>query len=178
MVYEGVVKGAARSTAPPPHPPTNPIGPASTVATIPTQHSEPKLPPQQFHALLPDLSICFSSFVHTTCSLSRSRPYLALDGIYHPLGAAFPNNSTRPRRTGHRGFQATDGTLTLHGHRLPTDFDSARWLGHAPRPHTGVPRREHPFEDELFPLHSPLLGESWLVSFPPPSYMLKFSGYS
>ncbi|CAN0199490.1 unnamed protein product, partial [Ectocarpus fasciculatus] len=29
---------------------------------------------------------------------------------------------------------------------------------------------------ELFPLHSPLLGESWLVSFPPLSYMLKFSG--
>ena len=30
----------------------------------------------------------------------------------------------------------------------------------------------------LFPLQSPLLGESWLVSFPPPSYMLKFSGSS
>ena len=29
---------------------------------------------------------------------------------------------------------------------------------------------------ELFPLHSPLLGESWLVSFPPLNYMLKFSG--
>ncbi len=28
----------------------------------------------------------------------------------------------------------------------------------------------------LFPLHSPLLGESWLVSFPPLSDMLKFSG--
>ena len=27
-----------------------------------------------------------------------------------------------------------------------------------------------------FPLHSPLLGESWLVSFPPLSDMLKFSG--
>ena len=29
---------------------------------------------------------------------------------------------------------------------------------------------------ELFPLHSPLLGESWLVSFPPLNNMLKFSG--
>ena len=29
---------------------------------------------------------------------------------------------------------------------------------------------------ELFPLHSPLLGESWLVSFPPLNYMLKFGG--
>ena len=34
------------------------------------------------------------------------------------------------------------------------------------------------FTSDLFPLHSPLLRESWLVSFPPPSYMLKFSGYS
>ena len=32
------------------------------------------------------------------------------------------------------------------------------------------------FQSELFPLHSPLLGESLLVSFPPLSYMLKFSG--
>ena len=34
------------------------------------------------------------------------------------------------------------------------------------------------FQSELVPLHSPLLRESLLVSFPPPSYMLKFSGYS
>ena len=31
---------------------------------------------------------------------------------------------------------------------------------------------------ELFPLHSPLLGESLLVSFPPLNNMLKFSGSS
>jgi hypothetical protein len=34
------------------------------------------------------------------------------------------------------------------------------------------------FQVELFPLHSPLLRESLLVSFPPLSYMLKFSGSS
>ena len=34
------------------------------------------------------------------------------------------------------------------------------------------------FHIELFPLHSPLLRESLLVSFPPLSYMLKFSGSS
>ncbi len=43
-------------------------------------------------------SKCFSSFHHCTCSLSVSRQYLALDGIYHPLRAAFPNNSTRRSR--------------------------------------------------------------------------------
>jgi hypothetical protein len=36
----------------------------------------------------------FSSFPHGTCSLSVSRLCLALDGIYHPFWAAFPNNST------------------------------------------------------------------------------------
>ena len=37
----------------------------------------------------------FPSFPHGTCSLSVSRRYLALDGGYHPLRAAFPNNPTR-----------------------------------------------------------------------------------
>ncbi len=32
------------------------------------------------------------------------------------------------------------------------------------------------FQSEHIPLHSQLLGESLLVSFPPLSYMLKFSG--
>ena len=31
---------------------------------------------------------------------------------------------------------------------------------------------------ELFPVRSPLLGESWLVSIPPLNNMLKFSGLS
>jgi hypothetical protein len=34
------------------------------------------------------------------------------------------------------------------------------------------------FQVGLFPVHSPLLGESWLVSFPPLIDMLKFSGCS
>ena len=33
-------------------------------------------------------------------------------------------------------------------------------------------------QGELFPLQSPLLGESWLVSFPPLNNMLKFGGSS
>ena len=41
-------------------------------------------------------------------------------------------------------------------------------------------RRKPPadLQNELFPLHSPLLGESLLVSFPPLNNMLKFSGFS
>ena len=34
------------------------------------------------------------------------------------------------------------------------------------------------FKFGLFPVRSPLLGESWLVSFPPLIDMLKFSGWS
>jgi hypothetical protein len=36
----------------------------------------------------------FSSFLHSTCSLSVSHPYLAFDGIYHQLCAAIPSNTT------------------------------------------------------------------------------------
>jgi hypothetical protein len=54
-----------------------------------------RFPLNDFKHLLTLFSKFFSSFVHTTCSLSVSRPYLALDGIYHPLWAAFPNNPTR-----------------------------------------------------------------------------------
>lgn len=39
------------------------------------------------------------------------------------------------------------------------------------------PREGPDFKFELLPLHSPLLGQSLLVSFPPLIDMLKFSGY-
>ena len=48
-------------------------------------------------------------------------------------------------------------------------------------PHATIPTRVDDvrgFSDGLFPLHSPLLRESLLVSFPPLSDMLKFSGLS
>ncbi|KAI3458391.1 hypothetical protein Pfo_015054 [Paulownia fortunei] len=54
-----------------------------------------RLPPNNFKHFLTLFSKSFSFFPHGTCSLSVSRPYLALDGIYRPIGAAFPNNPTR-----------------------------------------------------------------------------------
>ena len=56
---------------------------------------------------------CFSSFPHGTCSLSVSCQYLALDEVYHPFWAAFPNNPT-PRKCDVLG-QAT-------GHCATTGF--------------------------------------------------------
>jgi len=51
-------------------------------------------PLNNFKHFLTLFSKFFSSFPHGTCSLSVSRQYLALDGIYHLLWAAFPNNPT------------------------------------------------------------------------------------
>ncbi|PWN86426.1 hypothetical protein FA10DRAFT_235632, partial [Acaromyces ingoldii] len=117
---------------------------------------------------------CFSSFPHGTCSLSVSPQYLALDGIYHPFGAAFPNNSTR-RRCITKPWASTSSTglspsMTLLSRRLvrgPTRKTSLEITMRTVRP---------AFKFELIPLHSPLLGESLLVSFPPLIDMLKFSG--
>jgi hypothetical protein len=53
------------------------------------------LPWEQFHALFAPFPRFFSSFPHGTCLLSVSCQYLALDGLYHPLWAAFPSNPTR-----------------------------------------------------------------------------------
>ncbi|KAK8640515.1 hypothetical protein V6N13_008268 [Hibiscus sabdariffa] len=51
----------------------------------------------------------FSSFPRGTCSLSVSRPYLALDGIYRPIRAASPNNPTRRQRLVVRQGPGTTG---------------------------------------------------------------------
>jgi hypothetical protein len=57
-----------------------------------------RFPFSNFKYFLTLFSKFFSSFPHGTCSLSVSRLYLALDGIYHPFRAALPNNSTRRKR--------------------------------------------------------------------------------
>ena len=133
-----------------------------------------RFPFSNFTYYLTLFSRCFSSFLHSTCLLSVSCRYLALDGIYHPLWAAFPNNPTLRKcivvwlKTGSKtGFSPS---MTPHSRGLipsqPTKTP----------PQTTILRRDYKFE--LFPLHSPLLGESLLVSFPPLINMLKFSGYS
>ena len=54
-----------------------------------------RFPLNNFKHFLTLFSKFFSSFPHGTCSLSVSRQYLALEGIYLPFWAAFPNNPTR-----------------------------------------------------------------------------------
>ena len=83
-----------------------------------------------------------------------------------------------------------DSLKELHrgsGHRSHTGFSPsttscAKGLRPEPRQKhllqitTRTPK-EPDFKFELLPLHSPLLGQSLLVSFPPLIDMLKFSGY-
>ena len=88
-------------------------GPASVTSNA--------FPLNNFKHFLTLFSKFFSSFPHGTCSLSVSRPYLALDGIYHPLFAAFPNNPTRRRRFVQRGGRRRRGSHPL-GPSLPGDL--------------------------------------------------------
>ena len=54
-----------------------------------------RFPFSNFRYSLTLFSKFFASFPHGTCTLSVYHQYLALDGIYHPIRAAVPNNSTR-----------------------------------------------------------------------------------
>ena len=135
-----------------------------------------RFPPDNFKHSLTLFSKSFSSFPRGTCSLSVSRRYLALDGIYHPLRAAFPNSPTRRQRlVEHQGPGSTGISPFLSSR--------SRELGPGPMQRTLLQTtirgaRPSDFQAGLFPVRSPLLGESWLVSSPPLSDMLKFSGCS
>lgn len=133
-----------------------------------------RFPPDNFKHSLTLFSKSFSSFPRGTCLLSVSRQYLALDGIYRPIGAAFPNNPTRRQRLVVRQGPSTTGLS-------PSLAPLSRGLGLGPPQRTllqtTIQTTKPPdFKAELFPVRSPLLGESLLVSFPPLIDMLKLSG--
>ena len=132
-----------------------------------------------FKYLLTLFSKFFSSFPHGTCSLSVSRQYLALDGAYHPFSAGVPTYTTLSNTSVRgRGFEPKTGlspSLIRHSSRTqtqPTTLDGTLQIT------TRRSARNAGFQFELFPLHSPLLRESLLVSFPPLNDMLKFRGFS
>ncbi|KAL2224196.1 UNVERIFIED_CONTAM: Protein TAR1, partial [Sesamum indicum] len=101
-----------------------------------------RFPPDNFKHSLTLFSKSFFIFPSRgTCSLSVSRPYLALDGIYRPIGAAFPNNPTRRQRLvvrqgpGTTGlspspgapFQGTWARCAAAGPRTARSSDSGVW---------------------------------------------------
>ncbi|KAK8684328.1 hypothetical protein V6N13_040358 [Hibiscus sabdariffa] len=117
-----------------------------------------RFPPNNFKHSLTLFSKSFSSFPRGTCSLSVSRPYLALDGIYHPIRAAFPNNPTRRQRLVMRQGPGTTGLS-------PSPAPLSRGLGPSPPLRTLLQTtirtpRVTDFQAGLFPVRSPLLRES------------------
>ena len=72
--------------------------------------------------------------------------------------------------------RSTDGIVTLYDPVFQPSSPRPA-AGFAPVDYNSVSEARHTdFQFELFPLHSQLLGESLLVSFPPLTDMLKFSG--
>ena len=74
-----------------------------------------RFPPNGFKHYFTLFSKFFSSFPHGTCSLSVSRPYLALDEVYHPIWAALPSNSTLQVCVSEQYRKIINGTVTLSG---------------------------------------------------------------
>ncbi len=68
-----------------------------------------------------------------------------------------------------------DGIVTLYDTPFQKTYVRSG-TGNASRNYNSDRQRQPDFKFELFPLHSQLLGESLLVSFPPLIDMLKFSG--
>ncbi|PHT25783.1 Protein TAR1 [Capsicum baccatum] len=117
-----------------------------------------RFPPDNFKHSLTLFSKSFSSFPRGTCSLSVSRPYLALDGIHRPIWAAFPNNPTRRQRLVVRQGPGTTGLS-------PSPAPPSRGLGPGPPLRTLLQttiRTTEPPDSKagLFPIRSPLLRES------------------
>ncbi|KAK8631918.1 hypothetical protein V6N13_028695 [Hibiscus sabdariffa] len=118
-----------------------------------------RFPPDNFKHSLTLFSKSFSSFPRGTCSLSVSRPYLALDGIYRPIRAAFPNNPTRRQRLVVRQGPGTTGLS-------PSPAPLSRGLGPGPPLRTLLQTtirtpRATDSQVGLFPVRSPLLRESF-----------------
>ena len=113
---------------------------------------------------------CFSPFPHGTGALSVTREYLALEG--GPPG--FARDYTCPALL---GIPLGVSELRVPGcHRLWRSFPKR--FGSLLRSHVAVPqpqRCKHPWFG-LFPVRSPLLGESRLLSFPPGTEMFQFPG--
>ena len=112
----------------------------------------------------------FSPFPHGTGSLSVTREYLALEGG----PPSFPQDYSCPAVL---GMPLGPLELRVPGcHRLWRGFPNR--FGSPLRSHVAVPqpRPGKPDRFGLFPVRSPLLGESRLLSFPPGNEMFQFPG--
>lgn len=87
---------------------------------------------ERFHVLWTLSSKFFSTVPHGTCSLSDSRSYLALGGVYHLLWAAIPNNPTLKTTitAGLRHEATTNRPFTCYGQTTIKRSRVARPIGY------------------------------------------------
>jgi len=139
---------------------------------------KPKIRPTEFHVLFTLTSKFFSSFPHGTFALSVFRSYLALGGAYLPILFlnSDKNDSSNRVRAEFIGKACTGISPSL---KLRSPQTYPFLSPEAPSlDYTSPPETDGDFQIELFPLHSPLLGESLLFSFPRLNKMLQFRRFS
>ncbi|KAI5381398.1 hypothetical protein KIW84_UN0773 [Lathyrus oleraceus] len=120
-----------------------------------------RFPPDNFKALFDSLFKVLFIFPLAELSLSVSRQYLALDGIYRPIGAAFPNTPTRRQRLVVRQGRAQRGSS-------PSPAPPSRGIGPGPPLRTLLQTtirtpRAIDSHGGLIPVRSPLLREILLI---------------
>ena len=125
--------------------------------------------------LLTLFSKCFASFARATCSLSVSRRYLALPETYLALDSALSNRATLGTTT---AWTRSGGVTGLPPSRARHSGRLSRRTASGSRSAYYNSSLAAGFRLGLFPVHSPLLGESQLLSFPGLSDMLKLSPFS
>ena len=134
------------------------------------RHSSHRLSAHGFRIYFTRHLACFSPFPHGTGSLSVTREYLALEGG----PPRFAQDFSCPTLL---GIPLGVSGLRVPGcHRLWRAFP--RRFGSTSDSHVAVPqpRPGKPVRFGLFPVRSPLLGESRLLSFPPGTEMFQFPG--
>ena len=145
----------------------------SSSSNLDTRNWFHSLPSQRFHALLTLFPKFFSPFPHGTCLLSVSDRYLALGENYLPFSAPFPKYATLWTPTVRECFPSIRDSHPLWCF-FPKRLTREQTL--VKRLKTTIRKQVFDLHVELFPVRSPLLGESYSFSFPPLTYMLKFSG--
>src|SRR5260370_40921745 len=141
------------------------------------------LPFQQFHILFDSLSRVLFIFPSWYLFAIGLLPIFSFRRSLPPIRAAFPNYSTlRECITETLVVHIKDGIITLSD--TPSkDCGSLQfrrgpaWMTFSSIYNSYIGTLPN-FKTKLSPLHSPLLTESLLVSFPPLIDMLKFTGYS
>ena len=93
-----------------------------------------------------------------------------------PTLGCTPKQPDSPKTAAALRDSATHGAITLSDVPFQVNFDGISSGAPASAGHNSLAIDARDCLLELFPLRSPLLGESWLVALPPLIDMLKFSG--